>query len=110
EIAAEEGLDYHLDATVTGNTRDAHQLVHLAREQGRQDAMLERLYRAYFTEGRSIFDPDSLVDLAQEAGLDPAAAREALRDRRYESAVEEDIAVAARIGISGVPFFVIDGK
>jgi predicted DsbA family dithiol-disulfide isomerase len=109
-IAAEEGLDYHLDATVTGNTRDAHQLVHLAREEGRQDMMIERLYRAYFTEGRSVFDQASLVELASDVGLDADAARATLRSGRYESAVQEDIDSARRIGVTGVPFFVINGK
>src|SRR5215216_2369082 len=70
QLAAEEGLDYHLEAAVTGNTRDAHQLVQFAREQARQDAMIERLYRAYFSEGRSVFEQDALVGLAVEVGLD----------------------------------------
>jgi predicted DsbA family dithiol-disulfide isomerase len=110
QLAAEEGLDYHLEATVTGNTRDAHQLVHFAREQARQDAMIERLYRAYFTEGRSVFDQDSLVDLAVDVGLDAEAVRDALRAGRYDSAVQEDVDLARRIGITGVPFFVFNGK
>jgi predicted DsbA family dithiol-disulfide isomerase len=110
QLAADEGLDYHLDATVTGNTRDAHQLVHLAREQARQDAMIERLYRAYFSEGRSVFDLDSLAELATDVGLDGEAARAALREGRYEPGVQEDIDVARRIGVTGVPFFVFNGK
>jgi len=110
QLAAEEGLDYHLEGTVSGNTRDAHQLVHLAQEHGVQDAMIERLYRAYFTEQRSVFDPDSLVGLAQDVGLDRDDARGALREGRYDPAVDEDIDLARRIGITGVPFFVIDGK
>ena len=110
QIASEEGLDYHLDATVSGNTRDAHQLVHLAREHGRQDAMIERFFRAYFSEARSIFDQDSLVELASDVGLDAEEARTALREGRYESAVDADIAAARGIGVTGVPFFMIDGK
>jgi predicted DsbA family dithiol-disulfide isomerase len=110
QVAAEEGLDYHLEDTVTGNTRDAHQLVHLAREHGRQDEMIERLYRAYFTERRSVFEPDSLVELARDVGMDADLAGAALREGRYEPAVEEDIDIARRIGVTGVPFFVINGK
>lgn len=109
-LAAEEGLDFHLEATVTGNTHDAHQLVQFALEQGQQDAMIERLYRAYFTEGRSVFDQDSLAELAIDVGLAAAAARDALREGRYDWAVEEDIDLARRIGITGVPFFVFNGK
>ena len=110
QIAAEEGLDYHLDGTSTGNTLDAHQLVHLAREHGKQDAMIERLYRAYFTERGSVFDAGSLVSLAQDIGLDPDEAREALRDGRFVPAVHQDLELAQKIGITGVPFFVLDGK
>ena len=109
-LAAEEGLDYHLELTVTGNTHDAHQLVQFAREQGQQDAMIERLYRAYFTEGRSVFDQDSLVELATDVGFDAVVARDALREGRYDWVVEEDIDLARRIGITGVPFYVFDGK
>jgi len=110
QLAAEEGLDYHLEAAVTGNTRDAHQLVQFAREQARQDAMIERLYRAYFSEGRSVFEQDSLVDLAVDVGLDAEAVRKALREGRYDSAVQEDVDLARRIGITGVPFVVFNGK
>jgi predicted DsbA family dithiol-disulfide isomerase len=110
QIAAAEGLEYDLRETVSGNTADAHQLVHLALEQGRQDAMVERLYRAYFVERRSIFDPASLATLAGEAGLDQTDAAAALRENRYASAVERDMEAARRMGITGVPFFAIEGR
>ena len=110
ELAAAEGLQYRLEGTVTGNTLDAHQLVHLAHESGRQDAMLERLYRAYFSETRSVFDPESLVELAQDVGIERETARAALTEARYASAVRDDMEIARRIGITGVPFFVIDSR
>jgi len=109
-LAAEEGLAYNLEATVTGNTRDAHALVQLAKDSGLGDAMVERLYRAYFTEGLSIFEIESLVRLAAEVGLDPGVAREVLADERYAEAVAADAAQAAGLGATGVPFFVIDGR
>ena len=107
QTAAAEGLEYHLEGTVTGNTFDAHQLVHLAHHRGSQDAMIERLYRAYFTEQRSIFDEESLVALASDADLDPDDARAVLRERRYADAVQSDIDGARRLGATGVPFFVV---
>jgi len=110
QVAADEGLEYHLEATATGNTRDAHQLVHLAREYDVEDAMIERLYRAYFTEGRSVFDQDSLVELATDVGLDADEVRDALSEGRYEPDVDEDLDIARRVGITGVPFFVFDAK
>jgi predicted DsbA family dithiol-disulfide isomerase len=110
QTAAAEGLDFHLDGTLTGNTAAAHQLVHLAHDLGRQDAMIERLYRAYFVDRQSIFERESLVALAAESGVDPADAAAALGDDRYAAAVEQDLDAARRLGITGVPFFVIDER
>jgi predicted DsbA family dithiol-disulfide isomerase len=107
-IAAEEGLEYHLAETRTGNTLDAHRLVHHALEQGRQDQVVERFYRAHFTEGRSIFDHGSLAALAGEAGLEGAA--EVLAADRHAAAVKSDHREANALGANGVPFFVIDNR
>ena len=106
-IAAEEGLEYHLAGTKTGNTLDAHRLVHYA-EHDSQDRVVERLYRAHFTEGRSIFDHGSLVALAEEAGL--RGAEEVLTSDRYADAVRSDHRQANALGANGVPFFVIDNR
>jgi predicted DsbA family dithiol-disulfide isomerase len=107
-LADIEGLEYHLtDAGLTGNTLDAHQLLQLGKARGIQDAVIERLYRAYFTEQRSVFDRDSLITLATEAGLDEAEVRDALERDAYADAVADDIREARSLGVSGVPFFVI---
>jgi predicted DsbA family dithiol-disulfide isomerase len=109
--AAAEGLEYHLtEAGLTGNTLDAHRVVHLARSHGRQDTMIERLYRAYFTEQRSVFDLESLIGLADEEGLEPSDVRETLTSDRYVDAVARDLSEARSLGVTGVPFFVIDGR
>lgn len=110
QTAASEGLEFHLDGTLTGNTFDAHQLVHLAGAQGLQDAVIERLYRAYFSEQRSLFAADSLVDLAAEAGLARDEAAATLRDNSYADAVKEDIETARHLGVTGVPFFVVNDR
>ena len=111
QTAAVDGLEYHLtEAGLTGNTLDAHQLVHLAASHGREDTMLERLYQAYFTEQRSIFDLESLVKIAAEAGLDAMEVREALESNRYVDAVTRDLNEARSLGVTGVPFFVIDHR
>ena len=110
ETAAAEGLEYHLDEGVTGNTFDAHQLLHLARERGVQDAVAERLFRAHFTERQSIFDRASLASLAADAGLDAAEARSALDEDRYAAAVQADVEEARALGANGVPFFVIANR
>jgi predicted DsbA family dithiol-disulfide isomerase len=110
-LADIEGLEYHLtEAGVTGNTLDAHQLLQLGKARGIQDAVIERLYRAYFTEQRSVFDRDSLVALAGEAGLDQAEARDALERDAYADAVADDVREARTLGVTGVPFFVLGGR
>jgi predicted DsbA family dithiol-disulfide isomerase len=110
QTAAGEGLDYHLGATRSGNTLDAHRVLHLARAQGRQAEVLERFYRAYFTEGQSLFDTPSLVRLAAEAGLDPGDVQRVLDGDDYADAVAADGYEAAALGAGGVPFFVVDGR
>ena len=108
QVAAGEGLEYHLAEGTSGNTLLAHQLIHLAAEHGLGGAMEERLLHAHFAEQRSVFDVDSLVPLAVEVGLDADAVRAALTDRRYSTAVREDIDTARTLGATGVPFFVVD--
>jgi predicted DsbA family dithiol-disulfide isomerase len=110
QVAAGEGLEYHLADAVSGNTLLAHQLLHLAAERGLGGELKERLLHAYFEEGRSVFDVDSLVALGAEVGLDEVEAREALTDRRYLAAVRQDAATAQALGATGVPFFVVDRK
>jgi predicted DsbA family dithiol-disulfide isomerase len=109
-IAAQAGLDYHLDQVKHTNTVKAHQLLHFAKSVGKQLEMTERLMSAYFTEGRHVGRDDDLVALAADAGLDPEAAREALSSERFLDDVRADQAQAQAYGINGVPFFVIDGK
>ena len=108
--AAAEGLEFHLVGGVTGNTFDAHRLVHLGRARGLEGAVLERLYRAHFTEQRSIFDHASLIALAVEAGLDEADTRAALADGAFAEGVNAELREARGLGISGVPYFVIDRR
>jgi predicted DsbA family dithiol-disulfide isomerase len=110
QVAAAEGLEYHLADGVSGNTGPAHELIHLAAERGLAAELKERLLHAHFTEGRSVFDVDSLVVLGAEVGLDETEAREVLTDRRYLDAVQQDAATAQALGATGVPFFVVDRK
>ncbi len=108
--AADEGLEFHLVGGVTGNTFDAHRVLHLARERGVQDAVVERLFRAHFTEQRSIFDHASLAALAAEAALDPDEVARVLSSDAYADEVRADNEQARAYGASGVPFFVIDSR
>ena len=107
ELGAAEGLEFRYDISRSGNTFDAHRLIQLAGEHDVQGEVKERLLRAYFTEGEPIGDPERLVALAAEAGLDADEARAVLEGDAYTDAVREDEQIAHQIGIHGVPFFVI---
>jgi predicted DsbA family dithiol-disulfide isomerase len=110
--AAVEGLDFHFERLQSGNTFDAHRLLHYARGAGPglQDALKERLFVAYFTEGEPIGERDTLVRLAGEVGLDPVECAQVLASDRYGDEVRADEREAHELGVTGVPFFVIDGK
>ncbi|SDI90589.1 DsbA family oxidoreductase [Natribacillus halophilus] len=110
EQAKEVGLDYQLESSVLTNTKDAHRLSHFAREAGKMEAMMERLLKAYFTEGKHVGDHDTLAALAEEVGLDGEAARAMLESDRYEDIVREEMQEGADIGVQGVPFFVFNRK
>jgi predicted DsbA family dithiol-disulfide isomerase len=107
---AELGLDLRFDRALTANTRDAHRVLHLARTHDRQHAVARGLFRAYFTDGRDIGAHGVLADVATEAGLDRDEVLRALAGDAHHDAVDADIAWARQLGISGVPFFVLDGK
>lgn len=108
--AAAEGLDFRFDLARSGNTFDAHRLLHLALANGVQDDLKERLDHETFTNGLAVSDHESLTAVAVSAGLDEAQVRNVLASDQYADAVRADIAQARAYGISGVPFFVIDSK
>jgi predicted DsbA family dithiol-disulfide isomerase len=109
-IAKEVGLDYHMDSAKHSNTFDAHRLIHLGKKHGIQDAVKERLMKAYFVDGEAVGEVDTLVKLAFEVGIDPEEAREALKSNEFADEVLADEKRARMFGITGVPFFAIDEK
>jgi predicted DsbA family dithiol-disulfide isomerase len=110
ETAAGEGLEFRFDISRGGNTFDAHRIVALAAAHDAQDAMEERIMRAYLTEGELISDPEVLARLAAEVGLPADEVADVLAGDRYASQVREDEATAAKLGIQAVPFFVVDRR
>jgi predicted DsbA family dithiol-disulfide isomerase len=108
QVAAGEGLEFDMEATAGGNSFDAHRLLHLALERGRQDELKEALLRGYFTDGIPVADRTALADAAVGAGLDRAEVEAVLDGRDYAEAVRDDEAQAHALGISAVPFFVLD--
>ncbi|HEU4727566.1 MAG TPA: DsbA family oxidoreductase [Kofleriaceae bacterium] len=108
--AAGDGIEMRFDHIRPGNTFDGHRLLHLALEHDQQDALKERLFRAYLTEGKAIGEPEVLAALACEVGLDEQEVRAVLGSDRYAAEVRADEALARELGITGVPFFVMAGR
>lgn len=107
--AAADGLTMRLVDGRTGSTRAAHELLAHARTQGRELEARARLYRAHFVEQRSIFSADALLPLAADAGLDVDECAAALASGAHTDEVRRDQARARRLGVEGVPYFLIDG-
>ena len=109
-IAAEIGLEYHLEKARPGNTFDAHRLLHFAAARGLGDRATERVMHAYFSEALPVGDRAALARLAPEFGIAESDALAMLESDAYADAVRADEARAAGFGINGVPFFVFDEK
>jgi predicted DsbA family dithiol-disulfide isomerase len=109
-VAEGEGLHFRLDIARPGNTFDAHRLLHLASERGVQDDLKEALLAAYQTEGDAISSHEVLIARAIGVGLDEAEVRDVLAGDRYGVEVRQDEAEAQALGVSGVPFFVVDRR
>lgn len=108
--AKNSGLDFHFEKAVLANSFNAHRLLHLAKKHHVGNELKELLFKAYLTDGKNIDDLQTLSELGQEAGLNPATVEEVLHSTAYAKEVQEDIEMAQRIGIQGVPFFVFDNK
>jgi predicted DsbA family dithiol-disulfide isomerase len=107
-VAASEGLPFRFDIARGGNTFDAHRLVHLAAAHELEEQMQERLFRAYLCEGVAIGESASLEQLASEVGLPGDEVREVLHTDRFSDQVRDDERQAVELGITAVPFFVVD--
>jgi predicted DsbA family dithiol-disulfide isomerase len=111
EVGKSVGITFRYDLMKrTPNTFDAHRLIWLAGQMGMQDAMVETLFRGYFSEGRDIGDVNVLAELAAEAGVERARAEAMLAGTEGSAEVAADEEVAMRARLSGVPTFVLDGR
>lgn len=110
QTAKNAGLEYNFDKAVVANSFKAHRMIQLAKTKGLGDQAEERLFSAYFTEGKNFGNPEVLTALGKEIGLTEADVQEALTNETYAQKVKEDIQEAGRLGVNGVPFFVFDRK
>ncbi|WP_420110799.1 DsbA family oxidoreductase [Pseudactinotalea sp.] len=113
QVAAGVGLALDQSRTLHRNSHDAHRLLHLARAEGgvrAQGDLKERLFAAYFVEGRDIADPSVLTELGSAVGLDRARIETLLASEELENEVSDDVAQARAYGATGVPFVVVDDR
>ena len=104
-LAAKAGLSFHLDKAVVANSLRAHRFLHLARQYGRQNEAAERLFMAYFTEGKNIDDINILAEIGAAAGLEAGLVKKTLQGDAFTDAVRMDQLEAERQDVQGVPYF-----
>lgn len=110
QMAKQAGLEYNFDKAVIVNSFQAHRMIQLAKTKDLGDAAEERLFLAYFTEGKNFGSADVLVELGKDIGLTEAEVKNALSDDAFAYKVRQDIQEAQQLGVSGVPFFVFNRK
>ncbi|QBQ41780.1 DsbA family oxidoreductase [Sphingobacterium psychroaquaticum] len=110
QMATQVGLDYHLDQSIIVNSLKAHQLIQFAKLKNLGSEAEERLFKAFFIEGKNIADTETLVQLGKDFGLDESEIKANLEDEKYKYEIAQDIQEAQNIGVTGVPFFVFDRK
>lgn len=108
--AKQSGLKYDFDKTVPANSYKAHRLLHLAKKQDVQNEMKELLLKGYFTDGKNIDNEEYLVETGKKAGIKADDIHKALQSDSIENEIREDIIKARKLGIQGVPFFILNGK
>ncbi|WP_226581269.1 DsbA family protein [Halobacillus litoralis] len=110
EQAKMSGLDFHFESMIPTNTFDAHRVAQLANEKGLGKETAERFFKAVLTDSKDIGDPETIADMAVEAGLDRDEVVKVLESSDYAEAVRKEEMEAQQIGVQGVPFFVINRK
>lgn len=108
--AQQVGLQYNFDIAIPANTYMAHRFSHLAKQHGLQNEAEEKLFSAYFTEGKNIDDVETLAQIGAEIGIEAGLVKSTLESNEYADAVRNDISEAWSLGLRGVPFFVFDRK
>lgn len=111
EQAKAAGITFRLDKAQLTNTFTAHRLAQFAKAKGKGLALTEKLFQAYFTDGKHLSDEETLTEIAESIGLARDEVSDVLKDEgAFADEVRTDIAIAQQIGVRGVPFFVINNK
>ncbi|WP_459481140.1 DsbA family oxidoreductase [Clostridium saccharoperbutylacetonicum] len=110
KAAAEVGLNYRFDILKLNNTQLAHEISKYAESVGKGKELVDLYFKGYFEEGLDIGNEDKLLELAEKAGLDVSDLKKQLAGESLKAEVKEDEALARKLGISSVPYFVFDDK
>jgi predicted DsbA family dithiol-disulfide isomerase len=107
----EAGIDFAFSRIERSpNTLDAHRLIRWAQSAGKQNEIVERLFRDFFIEGRDLGERSVLIEAAGAIGMEPDVVARLLEGNADKESVREEIATAQRLGVTGVPFFIIAGR
>lgn len=110
EMGKGAGIDFNFGKTLITNTFSAHKLLHLAKKHNKSNEMEEALFIAHFIDGKNVGDTEVLAALAESLGIDKEEAKQAVTTDNLDYEVNQDIQEARNNGVSGVPFFVLNGK
>ncbi len=108
--AKADGISFNFGKAIIANSFDAHRLIQMAKTNGLGDAIEEALFKAYFTDGKNIADHSTLTEIGASVGLNENDVKAMLAQRTYTADVVTDVQQAQAMGISGVPFFVVNNK
>lgn len=110
QMGKASGIDFNFEKALITNTFTAHKLLHLAKKHNKSNEMEEELFKAHFLDGKNVGDIDTLVSLAVSLGIDAEEAKKSLQSEEFDYEINQDILEARNNGISGVPFFILNGK
>jgi predicted DsbA family dithiol-disulfide isomerase len=104
------GIDFNFEKALITNTFSAHKLIHLAKKYNKANEMEEALFIAHFIDGKNVGDLDTLISLAESLGINKEEVQQALTTEEFDYEINQDILEARNNGVSGVPFFILNGK
>ncbi|GEN74556.1 DsbA family oxidoreductase [Chryseobacterium hagamense] len=110
QMGAGAGIDFQFEKALITNTFAAHKILHLAKKYSKSDEMEEALFTAHFIDGKNVGDHETLVSLAASTGIDQEEASQVLHSETFDAEIGKDIEEAKINGVSGVPFFILNGK
>jgi len=110
QMGASAGIDFNFEKALITNTFSAHKLLHLAKKYNKSNEMEEALFIAHFIDGKNVGDLETLISLADSLGIDKDEAKNVLASEEFNQEVNQDILEGKNNGVTGVPFFILNGK